>query len=352
MRSRIYIFAAVVAAVLLVFWAVWRARGRSGTSVSTPVATEPTAAASVGGAGDDTAQTTVYAHNLRLRGGPSFDVYVRWIRGEMLRKRADRIPSLDDQESYDFVIDKGVIYVDIDDLDRLLNTAMAKVAPLKNMAVSGEGSEMKLTGTLHKLLVPLPVELQATVSPTPDGRIHLHVTKISVLKVPVKGLLGGLKLNIKDIIGATPAAGVQVSGDDLYLDTTALLPPPHIRGKVTSIAIQPPKVMVIFGNAPNDEAELAQWHNFLRLRDGTVSFGKLTMRDTDLTLIDASNDAWFDLDLANYRKQLVQGYSHVTPEGGLEMFMPDVGQKMPGGAVPLETLKDKSRPLPATPAKK
>jgi hypothetical protein len=70
------------------------------------------------------------------------------------------------------------------------------------------------------------------------------------------------------------------------------------------------------------------------------------MQPADLTLIDASGDAWFDLDLASYRQQLVKGYSRMTPDNGLEMFLPDVGKALPPGAVSLDTLKDKKKPLP------
>jgi hypothetical protein len=40
-----------------------------------------------------------------------------------------------------------------------------------------------------------------------------------------------------------------------------------------------------------------------------LDFGKLTMRHVDLTMIDASQDPWFDLDLVNYQAQLVNGYT-------------------------------------------
>jgi hypothetical protein len=116
---------------------------------------------------------------------------------------------------------------------------------------------------------------------------------------------------------------------------------------MSSIAINAPDVVVTYGDTTTDEeAQLAQWHNFLRLRGGSVRFGKLTMQHADLTLIDGSDDVWFDLDLANYRQQLVKGYSRITPEQGLELYMPDVGKSMPEGSIPLDTLRNRKKPLP------
>jgi hypothetical protein len=339
--------AAIVALMLALLLVAWRAHMKSQDAaggVAANTAAEPTAAAS-GPA--SMARTTVYAHNLKLRKGPDFLIYVRWLRGEMEPTRRGVPPSLDDQQSFYFRIDRGLIHANLGDIENYLNSTLASRSPLKQMKLRGEGQQMKLSGTLHKLLIPLPVEIMGTISPASNGRVHVRVEKINVLKLPVKGLLGGLKIDIGDIMGAEPVPGVEVQGNDLYLDTSKLLPPPHIRGQITLIAIQQPDVAVTYGDTtPGDEKELAEWHNFLRLRGGTVEFGKLSMRDADLTLIDASGDTWFDLDLANYQQQLAKGYSRITPDKGLEMFMPDVGKSMPQGEVSLETLRDRRRPLP------
>jgi hypothetical protein len=105
----------------------------------------------------------------------------------------------------------------------------------------------------------------------------------------------------------------------------------------------------IYGNSDTDEAKLAQWHNFLRLSGGTVGFGKLTMRNADLTLIDASDDPWFDLDLVNYQAQLVKGFSRITPQSGLEMFMPGLdgkAQNKSSETITLDWLRNRNRALP------
>ena len=351
MKNRRYAFAAAaVAVVFLLIWLVWVRRSKeretAGESSSAVIGSVAPVSRSVPASADD-ATTTVYAHNLELRKGPDFKVYVRWIRGEMVPTKAGRVPSLDDEESFVFRIDRGLIHANLGDLENYLNSSMAPKSPMKGIKLTGDGQEIKLSGTVHKFLVPLPVEVLATFSPAPNGLVHLQVTKINVLKIPVKGLLGGLKVEVDDVIGKDPARGIEVKDNDIYLDTTKLLPPPHIRGQISSITIVRPDVAVTYGTTDlDDEAQLAQWHNFLRLRGGAVAFGKLTMRDADLTLIDASGDVWFDLDLAKFQEQLVKGYSRMTPEKGLEMFLPDAGKALPPGSVSLDTLKDKRKPLP------
>ncbi|MEG9437110.1 hypothetical protein JAO29_13195 [Edaphobacter sp. HDX4] len=343
--SRYVLAAAATAIVFFLVWVLWP----SGSKKSQAPATGPQAnqVAAPGGSPADSAVTTVYAHNLELRKGPQFRIYVRWLRGEMVPTRPTVVPSLDDENSFILQIDRGLVHVNIGDITNFLNASMAARSPLTNMKLTGEGQQIKLSGTMHKLLLPLPVEVAGTVSPTPDGRVLLRIAKINVLKMPVKGLLSGLKVEVDDLIGKQPIEGVAVKDNDIYFNTTELLPPPHIRGNISSISLRAPDVVVTYGStSAEDDSELAKWHNFLRLRGGSVSFGKLIMRDADLTLIDASGDRWFDLDLTKYHEQLVKGYSRMTPEKGLEMFLPDVGQALAPGSVSLDTLRDKRNPLP------
>lgn len=354
-RRRYAILAAALAAVLLLvwivcFWIVRPVRSRSSAKSGTSFVTGTVSGSHTAPSND---LTTVYAHNLELRKGPEFRIYVRWLRGEMVPTRKGGTPSLDDEESFVFSIDRGLIHANLGDIETYLNAKVASQSPLKNIKLSGEGSELKLSGTLHKFMLPLPVEVMGTLSPAPNGRIHLTISKINVLKIPMKAVMGGLKVEVKDIVGPRPATGIEINDNEIYLDTTRLLPPPHIRGQMSTIRVQAPDLEVTYGStAPEDEAELAQWHNFLRLRGGSVGFGKLTMQDADLTLIDASDDVWFDLDLSSYQSQVVKGYSRMTPAKGLEIFMPDVGKEMPAGSVSLETLRNRNRPLPkVAPAK-
>lgn len=349
MRARrSVIFGAAAAVVFLLVWLVWPGRWKSDTAATgsgggpgyVPLP------ADAGGSADSEV-TTVYAHNLELRKGPDFRIYVRWLRGQMVPVEKGRTPSLDDESSFVFHVDRGLVHANLGDIDTYLNAKLAPRSPLKSMTLRGDGDKVVLSGMLHKLLVPMPVEVQGTLSPATNERIHFAVTKISVLKMPVKGLLGGFKVDIDDIMGRQPMAGVEIKGNDIYLDTTKLLPPPHVRGQISRIALSLPDLVVTYGaTTPEDEQELAKWHNFLRLRGGTVAFGKMVMSKADVTLIDASDDRWFDLDLANYRQQMVKGYSRMTPQDGIEMFMPDAGKGMPAGSLSLDTLRDRTKPLP------
>jgi hypothetical protein len=118
---------------------------------------------------------------------------------------------------------------------------------------------------------------------------------------------------------------------------------------LTTVQVKVPDIEVIYGSASNDPAQLAQWHNFLRFRNGALNFGKLTMHHADLTMIDAVNEPWFDLDLVNYQNQLVNANTRMTAQAGVEIYMPSLKEqasRRAGQSVTLEWLKNRNTSLP------
>ncbi len=348
MRVRLAVL--VSACILLLVILVWHLRStRPATqpaASATSTSTSPTEA--ITPTTPESAPTEVYAHNLMLRKGPDFRIYVRWLRGNMVRTHRDVNPTFDDPESFFLEIKTGVIRANIGDIGNFLNAGGVANSPLRNISLLADNDQIRLRGTLHKL-ISMPVELLGTVAATPDHRIQVHVTKLSVLKIPLKGLLGGFNVSVADLFHPKGIPGVEVSGNDIFFDTLKLLPPPHIHGQLTKVRVVSPDIEEVYGDAEGAVTRVEQWRNFLRLNDGTIDFGKLTMRHVDLTMVDLSDDAWFDLDLNNYQNQLVNGYTHMTPEAGLLIFMPDLDNLPKNSSsrnISMEWLKHRNLPPP------
>jgi hypothetical protein len=58
-------------------------------------------------------------------------------------------------------------------------------------------------------------------------------------------------------------------------------------------------------------------------RGGQLAFGKLTMTETDLELVDEDPRDPFDFSVDRWNEQLVAGYSKTTSTRGLRAHMPD-----------------------------
>ena len=105
----------------------------------------------------------MYAHNLMLRKGPDFRIYVRWLRGNMVRTRRDVNPTFDDPESFYMDVKTGVVRANIGDIGNFLNAGGVANSPLRNITLLADGDQIRLKGTLHKV-ISLPVELLGSVS--------------------------------------------------------------------------------------------------------------------------------------------------------------------------------------------
>jgi len=78
-----------------------------------------------------------------------------------------------------------------------------------------------------------------------------------------------------------------------------------------------------FGEKKNADSGEKQPGNYMAYRGAQLTFGKLTMKDTDMILIDMDPKDPFDFYLDHYKDQLVAGYTKITPAFGLRVFMRD-----------------------------
>jgi hypothetical protein len=335
----------ILLGIAVLFW-FWTARRRN-PSPPRGASANPTETKLPSTLQSNAGDTRVHAHNLLLSKGPNLHIYVRWLDGRLARTSRSITPSFDHPESFDLDIQTGVIRVNIGDIGQYINSSMTG-SPLKNVTLLADGTNLKLTGVVHKI-VALPVQVIASIAAAPGNQVRVHILKIDVLKMPVKGLLGLFHVSAADLV-KTNIDGLQIQGNDLILNTRKLLPPPHIRGELKQVSVQSPDVQAVYGNAEQDVERVELWRNFLSLDGGTLDFGSLSMHPVKIMMIDISRNPWFDLDLVNYRQQFASGYTRMTADSGLQIFMPDL-RDITAKPVPandsIQWFKDRNIPPPA-----
>src|SRR5579872_3874765 len=123
MRSLLVVICAVLlASGALIIWHFKSARRIIEPAVSVAFPSPTTMVAGPASSSSESAFTTVSAHNLLLRKGPDFRVYIPWLRGRMVRTHHDVNPSFDDPESFVLDIETGIIHANIGDIGNFLNT--------------------------------------------------------------------------------------------------------------------------------------------------------------------------------------------------------------------------------------
>ena len=269
-------------------------------------------------------ETQVEMVNVNIHLDPELVLHVRHLKGRFLPTRKGQAPTFDDKLSYIVAIDSGEVGVSMASMTHAMNTYVfgESDAPLKNLQLSSEGSQIRQKGTLRKG-IGIPFEMVGTIGPTADGKIRIHPTQMKVEHLPVKGLLKLLGLDMAKLINTRKTRGVTVDDNDIILDPTRMLPPPQMRGRITAVHVQGDEIIQIFGTATPAPATERPRSNYMAYRGGILRFGKLTMTDVDMQLIDADPTDPFDFYPDHYNEQLVAGYSKTTASGGLRVYMPD-----------------------------
>jgi hypothetical protein len=267
--------------------------------------------------------------NVRLRVDDGIVLEVARLRGVMVSRSRGSAPVFDDQKSYVLHLQSAQIAMDMASLQNLMNRHVfaGKDSPLKDVTVEPDGARLKLKGKLRKG-VDIPFSTTASLSATKDGQLRLHVESLKAIGIPAKGLLGLFGLKLDDVMDIKERRGVDVQDNEIVIAPGQVLPPPEIRGRLTHVAIRGNRLVQTFNDPSNGQPSRLALpspgaRNYVYFGGGTITFGKLTMRDADLQLIDTDPRDPFDFFPARYKAQLVAGYSKNTAAQGLKTYMPD-----------------------------
>ena len=272
--------------------------------------------------------------NVNYRFTDNIAVQINALNGALVPTANNDSPFFDDKNSFRIRIDTAEIAISPTDLANLLNSYVFVGAnsPLARISITIVNGQLSIKGRLRDK-GDIPFEAQGVMSPTPDGRIRLHSEKIKALHLPVKGLMDAFGIAVNDLIKSGKVPGVQAEENDLILDLQQILPPPHIEGKVTAVRVTTTSIIQTFGG--NSGAKL-QNANYMSYKGNRLRFGKLTMDDADITLYDLDSADSMDFFLDHYKEQIAAGYSKITINSQLRIFLKDFN-KLP---------QPKSKPKP------
>lgn len=257
----------------------------------------------------------------------SIAVHIVHLQGDLVPVGQPGLPVFEDPNSFVMEIRSAEISITTAALANVLNqyAFAAPDAPIKAIRVFTQDGKLKMHGRLRSGDVPF--ESEGSLAVTPEGEIRVHTEKIKAVHVPVKGLMDLLGENIAKLIDTRKVRGIRAEKDDLILNPAELFPPPHIHGKLSSIAIRGNEIVQHYGGAPAPFMKIAG--NYMAYRGAQLRFGKLTMSDTDLTLIDLDPQDPLDFYLDYYWGQLAAGYTKITPSFGLRSHFRDYSKLSP-----------------------
>jgi hypothetical protein len=247
-------------------------------------------------------------------------IQIPMLQGTLVPTQPGHVPVFDDTQSFEIHVTSAQVLVTVDSMAHVLNDYVLtrKDAPIKDLSIQAKGNRLIVKGKKGAL----PFEATTTLSLTSDGEIILHTEKVRVAHLPVKGMMDLLGLEMADLINTNKIHGIRSDGNDLILNTEKVLPPPHIQGKISSVSVQGDNIVETIGR-PEKSKPLMKGNYMSYRGEGSLGFGKLTMADTDLVLIDMDAKDPFDFYFQRYKEQLTAGYSKTTNTFGLRVYMRD-----------------------------
>jgi len=269
---------------------------------------------------------------------------IGFLRGKLQPTSPEHSPYFDEKTSFTIAIDSADVAMSPRNLGDLLNrfTFAYPGSPIHHLQLSVEKGQLKQQGTLRGISFTILGDLSLTKT----GELRLHPTSVKAVGMKVGGLMKFLGLNLEKLVKVQGARGVRIEKDDFYLDPAGLLPPPLVKGVVNAAEVTDTALFLTFH--PRDSSRVKELTipnpkatNYMFYRGGVLRFGKLTMHDTDLLIVDAVPEDPFDFYLDEYNAQLVAGYSKNTADHGLITVMQDWKRTPP---LPSPTKKNPRRP--------
>ena len=282
---------------------------------------------------EGTVQTQM--RNVTFRFSDTVAVEIKSLNGVLVPLGKNEFPNFDDKDSFNLRVTTAEIAMDSSDLANVLNSYVfaRPHSPLTQLSISVEKGLLKVKGKLHDK-GDIPFETEGSLIPTADGKIRLHSEKIKAMHFPVKSLMDLFGIDLGSLIKEGKVLGVDAQEDDLILDLEQILPPPHLEGKVVSIRMEGEKIIQIFGSSDAKRVKNIRTGNYIAFKNNRIRLGKLVMNDTDLILIDMDPNDPLDFFLDHYREQLSAGYSKLTPDSGLHVYIKDYNKLHPAKASP------------------
>jgi hypothetical protein len=257
------------------------------------------------------------------------------LSGELWPTGKKTVVDFDDKTSFEVRVSNGTVSISPEALSDIMNNYVfaRKDAPLKDLtvAIDKDKDRLIIKGKLHSK-GDIPFGTAGTLSVTSDGRLRVHTEKITALKVPLKGVMGLFGIELANVVNTSKIEGMDTDKNDLLMDLGSLLPPPHIRGKVTGVRIDANAIITTFGDGGKSLPAPKEKVGYMAFQGSTVRFGNMVMEPADLTVLDLDPGGPLDWNQDRYKDQLVAGYSKITPSFGLKAYVKDFYRLGKGGA--------------------
>jgi hypothetical protein len=253
---------------------------------------------------------------------------VRYLNGRLKTTHPGRPPAIDNPKGYSILVEQAEVAVDWHTLARMMSQPKDGEKPPLTDAKFSETEDGLL---VIESALPVPFRMRSEVGVDPEGRLTIKLVTLEALGVGTGLVRSVLGIKLEDIV--KKGDGLVVDGDTIHLDPLVNSPPPKVIGKVIGASVEKDGLVLRLGargvEVPKEVASTSvatsaegPKANYLRFLGGTIIAGNVTMRHTDLRLMDQDPGDPFRL-LNDTKPQIQAGYLKQLEGGKVEIHMPD-----------------------------
>lgn len=121
------------------------------------------------------------------------------------------------------VIQKGVAFITSDALTVLLTDKISNKSFDKLRIQTEDGQRAKISGSMKKAGMPIPVTIEGPVTLTPAGMLRLQIKSEKALGVPMTALADAFGISPEKSVKSKQAGAVHLEKDAVLIDPSALL---------------------------------------------------------------------------------------------------------------------------------
>jgi hypothetical protein len=247
------------------------------------------------------------------------------LSGILVPTRPGRLVDMDDVTSYAVRVGHAEVRVPAATMAVLMNRYVLPAAgtSISHVDVRFGNGTILLRGKLRKAGIPVGFKATALPSVTPTGEMRLQVVRMKAAGFIPKSVLDALGLKLAKVAQPRNPGVFRIVGDTMFVPVASMFPPPKLLGRLRSVRVTPQALIAVLEGGASPRPPPQKAASYIMFRGGRVHFAKLTMTDTDLTMMPRKPSATFGFSPANYYRQLVAGYTLSTPQRGLVSHVTD-----------------------------
>ncbi|MGV3524119.1 MAG: hypothetical protein ACO1RX_07840 [Candidatus Sericytochromatia bacterium] len=294
--------------------------------------------------------TRIQAHNVNYRVLGSLNIKVPYAQLDLTDRTPEDAMHLEGLD-FNLHLKSGQVRVSDVDLSLTIGSLLDQnKAPVKDVrVVLDPDNRIRVEGKVSKFGLSVPFKVNGTYGATPEGHLRYDLGKVSVMGIPVQGVMKTFGLTLEKVLKLNdPAKGFHAVGNSVMVNPNAILAQPGIHVNLREATSHVGDLVLTFGSSDQDLANVRQQVsqknlNALQISGGHFYYDGYFVKDGKVRMEDKTPHTPLQMDLTGETiMNLRKGFVGVTEPRFSDMITAKLGDD--------SSLKNASTRLNATAA--